>query len=72
VDSRRSNGNESLIEDDVRVFFIRHAECEGTGPLTAESFARLAGELETAYRLAWLKRQTSPSPPAKGDRPSPA
>jgi hypothetical protein len=68
VDLRRSNGNDALIEDDVRAFFTRHAECEGTAPLTAETFARIAGELETAYRLAWLKRQTL-TLPARQRRP---
>jgi len=55
----------------LRAFFTRRAERESRAPLTAETFARMAGDIETAYRLAGLKRQTSSSTARKADRPAP-
>jgi hypothetical protein len=62
--------DEPAAEDNLKAFFTERAQQPGHVPLTAEDFARIAGELEIAYRLAWLKRQTSSSP-HKGDRPPP-
>jgi hypothetical protein len=61
--------DESPADDYLRAFFAARAEQAGEVPLTAEDFARMAGELEVAYRLAWLKRLMSS--PADGDRPPP-
>lgn len=63
--------DEPAADDALRAFFTERSQQPGDVPLTAEDFARMAGELEIAYRLAWLKRQTSSLAPYKRDRPSP-
>lgn len=63
--------DESSADDYLRAFFTERAEQAGEVPLTAEDFARMAGELEIAYRLAWLKRQTLSSAVRKLDRQPP-
>jgi hypothetical protein len=63
--------DESAVDDDLRAFFTERAQQPGEVPLTAEDVARMTGELEIAHRLAWLKRQTSSSPPRKRDRAPP-
>jgi len=63
--------DESAAYDYLSAFFAERAEQAGEAPLTAEDFARMAGDLEIAYRLAWLKRQTSSAAPRKRDRPPP-
>jgi hypothetical protein len=60
--------DEPSADDYLRAFFTGRAEHAGEVPLTAEDFARMAGALEVAYRLAWLKRQTSSSTPRTRDR----
>ena len=55
----------------LRAFFSRHVQRESPELLTAETFARMAGELESAYRLASVKRRTSASTAGEGDRPPP-
>ncbi|HYX86450.1 MAG TPA: hypothetical protein VE777_15875 [Gaiellales bacterium] len=62
---------EPAADEDLRAFFKDRAEHADTAPLTAEEFIRIAGELEIAYRLAWLKRQTLPPAASIGDRPPP-
>lgn len=62
---------ESPADDYLRAFFTQRAEQAGAVPLTAEAVARMTGELEIAYRLAWLKRQTTSSAPRTQDRPPP-
>jgi hypothetical protein len=42
--------DESPADDYLRAFFAARAEQAGEVPLTAEDFARMAGELEVAYR----------------------
>lgn len=63
--------DESAADDNLKAFFTGRAQQVGKVPLKAEDFARMAGDLEIAYRLAWLKRQTSSSPQRKRDRPPP-
>ena len=62
---------ESDVDDDLRAFLKERAEQAGDAPLTAEELARLAGEVEVAYRLAWLKRLMSSSTAGEGDPPPP-
>ena len=72
ADPRRSPGEltvveESDVDDDLRAFLAERAEQAGDAPLTAEEFARMAGDVEVAYRLAWLKRLMSSSAAREGD-----
>jgi hypothetical protein len=56
--------DEPAADDNVKAVHIEQAQQPGEVPL-------VAGELEIAHRLAWLKRQTSSSPPRNCDRPTP-
>ena len=58
-------------DEDFRAFLKERAEQAGDAPLTREELARMAGEIEVAYRLAWLKRLMSSSATGEGDRPPP-
>ena len=63
--------DDSDVDDDLRAFLKERAEQAGDAPLTAQEFARMAGEVEVAYRLAWLKRLMSSSAAGEGDGPPP-
>jgi hypothetical protein len=58
-------------DEDFRAFLKERAEQARDAPLTAEGFARLAGDVEVAYRLAWLKRLMSSPGAGEGDPPPP-
>ena len=60
---------EADVDDDLRAFLKERAEQARGAPLTAEEFARMAGDVEVAYRLAWLKRLMSSSAAGDGDGP---
>jgi hypothetical protein len=62
---------QSEVDDDLRAFLKERAKHAGDAPLTAEGFARLAGDVEVAYRLAWLKRLMSSSAAGEGDPQQP-
>ena len=62
---------DSAVEDDLRAFLKERAEQADDAPLTADEFVRMAGDVEVAYRLAWLKRLMSSSADGGGDRPPP-
>jgi hypothetical protein len=62
---------DSAVDSDLRAFLKERIEQARDAPLTAEEFARMAGDVEVAYRLAWLKRLMSSSAARGGDRPRP-
>ena len=63
--------DEAAVDDDLRAFLNERAEQAGDAPRTAEELARMAGDVEVAYRLAWLKRLMSSSAAGEGDLPPP-
>jgi hypothetical protein len=76
ADPRRWSRELAVVEqsdgdEEFRAFLKERAEREGDAPLTAEDFACMAGDVEVAYRLAWLKRLMSSSATGEGNRPPP-
>jgi hypothetical protein len=62
---------QSDVDEDLRAFLEERAGQAGDAPLTAEEVARMAGDVEVAYRLAWLKRLMASSAAGEGDPPPP-